>query len=134
LSSALRLGSAVVVNTGFSSVVSETVVVEVDLSNTLLEHGYDVSKGAEAIKINRTDGMGFRDGNNGVVSIRISHVMRELKWGLGDLHDEANLPGRLVCRALQDLSGEVGPEGHKLACYESVAPLVTRGAQGQPIE
>jgi hypothetical protein len=51
-----------------SSAVSETVVVEVDLGNTVLEHGYDFVKGAKAIGINRTAGMGLRNWNNGVVS------------------------------------------------------------------
>lgn len=52
-------------------VVGQTVIVVVDLVNTLLEHGDDVVERAEAVGVDRTARMGSRDGNNGVVPIWI---------------------------------------------------------------
>jgi hypothetical protein len=53
-----------------SSEITKAIVVEVNLSNTLLEHGDDVVKGAKAVRINRTARMRIRDRNNCVVSAK----------------------------------------------------------------
>ena len=50
-----------------SGVVGQTVIVVVDLVNTLLEYRDDVVERAEAVGVDRTAGMGARDGNDGVV-------------------------------------------------------------------
>jgi hypothetical protein len=50
------------------------------------------------------------------------------------LHEKAQLPGGLVCGALQDLGREMGGEGHDLACDEGVAALVALDAQGRAVE
>jgi len=64
---------AVVVHTGLSSVVGETVVVEIYLCNTFLEHRDHIIERAETVGVNRTAGMGPRDGNNCIVPTWIVH-------------------------------------------------------------
>jgi len=64
---------AIVVNTGLSSVISETVIVEIYLCNTFLEHRDHIIERAEAVGVDRTARVGPRDGNNCIIPKWIVH-------------------------------------------------------------
>ena len=78
--------------------------------------------------------MGARNGHYGIVPICLLASCSAVVRNSNHLHKEAQLPGGVVGRTLQDLGGEVGSEGHNLAGHEAVTPLVTQEAQGRPAE
>jgi len=60
--------SSIVVHACDSGVVGKTVIVEVDLSRSLLQDGDDSIEWAETILVSWTTGVGAVEGNNGIVT------------------------------------------------------------------